>query len=314
MVELIPAQYYVFKEEEFVQSTKYFHNIKASSDHASNHVKTKTDKRDRLDPSNVKSVQELKEEAEEFNDEESMEIEEEKSEINHLKLKLEKIESVPLSELRQRLRDKIAECRGKRKTSSENELENDSKHKKTKKKKVDGKSKTIAQIETKKGEATNVSYNATGDNRVVLYNKLDFGTGEGQGYKRKKKKGSNNLKQLLLKAEESQKKIKEITERDTEKGEELAEKMKWRQTLDKAKGIQNKDNPILLKKSIKKQEKRKKQSLKKWTERKENQDHMKNKKQDKRHKNIQERIEAKKAKVSKTKAKRGKKKIRVLRG
>lgn len=301
MVELIPAQYYVFNEEDFVQSTKYFHNKKGPTARPSPASKDSIikAKKARLDPSGFKTVQELKEESVRAAEEGPESTVEENDGL--VKMDLEKIESIPLLELKERLRSKIEEYKTKRKApcvEGKRETEKSSKRKKIDNKEKRNKAKQMKTI-IKKVDGT---LNNVEKENSILFNKFDFGEG--------KKKKKENLKQLLAKAESDQKRIEEISQADEERGKELTEKMKWRKVLDKAQGKERKDDASLLKKTLKKRESKKKVSSRKWREREANQEQLKEKRQEKRECHIQERIDAKKSKLSgKRKQVKGKKKI-----
>ena len=318
MIDLIPPNYYVCKEEDFIRSNKYFHKTKKRKEISKESlIKAK---KSRLDVSERKTVEEIKREMEEEKmEEEKMAMEMDEGESNEvsefpLKLNLESIESVPLSELRERLGSKIKECQSKRKmkepvtkTRKGKGKESDKKIKKKKKEK-DGKSegrKSISQ--TAKPAKTE------DEPGQVLFNKFEFRNPESSnepGQKKKRKKEST--KQLLVKAKEREKRLCDLTETDPEKGKELKEKIKWRQAMMKAQGVKEKTDSHLLEKTLKKEKKLKEKNQKKWQERLENQKEAKEKKQAKRQKHIKERIDAKKAKNSSKKRPKGMKKV-VLR-
>lgn len=330
MVELIPANYYVFKEEDFLQSNKYFHKKKTKAK-PSKESKIKA-KKARLDPSQIQSVQELKREAEEKREKEEEDDEQVDNRpiSNSLKLNLERIESVPLSELRERLKAKIDECRSHRKVvpkvlqgnqnGARSGVENmKSKNKKDDKladKKKKKKKQVIASELNSVKESKNIHQKKKdtiiNDDSQVVFNKFDFtNPGEGNTITKKKKTKKESLKQLLDKAEEREKKLQQVTEDDPEKGQEMKKKIQWHHALKKAEGTREKSDPKLIKKTLKKEEKRKEKSRKKWAERTETQQQFKDRKQTKRQEHIRERIDTKKAKLAKSKAKikKGRKKI-----
>ena len=301
MVELIPPNYYVFKEEDFVQSTKYFHHKKSNAGKLTTTTSNKKDsviqaKKARLDPNNFKTVHQLKQEIEEVYEKEEQEENDAETNISRLpKVNLSEIESIPLFELRERLKNKIMECRLKRKAPS---TENEKDTRKPPKRKKDKQSATKTHL-SKKSVAKENSYKKIdeGTESNIVFNKFDFSVGI-VGVKNSQVKKKKNLQKLLVKAEANQKKLEEMNKADSSKAQELAEKIKWQNVLDKAQGKQKKDNPSLLKKTIKKREKQKKASSKKWKERTAVQQQLKEKKQEKRQSHIQERIDTKKAKLS----------------
>ena len=321
MVELIPAKYYVFNEDDFLQSSKYFHKKKRPqmSEQDAKEARIKA-KKARLDPTSRKKVEEIDKEAKDDTNNQEMSEEDHDNDTHSnrepLKLNLERIESVPLSELRERLKNKIREHRLKRKaplqdgnadiqnveTISKKMKREQLKQKKTKKKK---KGRSVAQT-----NASNLQHkieDKTIDDCTVQFNNFDFGTSSKSDKTRKQ-----NLKKLLSKAEEQQQKITKIVEQDPSKGKEIKEKIKWQQALDKAQGIPRKDDPLLLQKTLKKKERQKKVSQKQWQERLEHQKQRKEKQQEKRRKHIQERIDVKKLKSKmSTKKKNRRKKVVV---
>lgn len=320
MVELIPAKYYVFNEEEFLQSSKYFHKKKRPqmSEQDAKEARIKA-KKARLDPTALRTVGQIEKEAKDDTNSQGVSGEGHDNNVHSdcepLKLNLERIESVPLSELRERLKNKIREHRLKRKAPIQDgnaDVQNGEiitkkmKREKFKQKKAkEKKGRSVAQ--TSASNLHKIQDKAIDDDNLVQFNKFDFGT-SGKSDKTKKQ---NNLKKLLSKAEECQQKIAKIVEQDPSKGREIKEKIKWQQALDKAQGIPRKDDPLLLQKTLKKKEKQKKVSQKKWQERLEHQKQRKEKQQEKRRKHIQERIDVKKSK-SKMSAKKKNRRKKVI--
>lgn len=319
MVELIPAKYYVFNEDDFLQSSKYFHKKKRPqmSEQDAKEARIKA-KKARLDPTARKKVEEINKEAKDDTNNQEMSEEDHDNDTHSnrepLKLNLERIESVPLSELRERLKNKIREHRLKRKAPLQDENA-DIQNGETISKKMKREQFKQKKIKKKKGRSVaqtnplnlHKMEDETIDNDTVQFNKFDFGTSSKSDKTRKQ-----NLKKLLSKAEEQQQKIAKIVEQDPSKGKEINEKIKWQQALDKAQGIPRKDDPLLLQKTLKKKEKHKKVSQKQWQERLEHQKQRKEKQQEKRRKHIQERIDVKKLKSKmSTKKKNRRKKVVV---
>lgn len=310
-LEVIPPHYYVFKEEEFIQSSKYFHKKKKRK--MTKEMSNKA-KKIRLNPKQPKGVEELKREAEEEKEEEQED--DMKMVPDSLKLNLERIESVTLSELRERLNKKITECRTKRKGPSTTDPDgtNRKEHKvkeKKKKKKNDTKHSKKDKTSVSQESSTTMEKDHKDESCPVLFNKFNLtDPEEGRAGKKRKK---DSLKQLLVKAEEREKKLHDVMEEDIDKGQELKKKMKWDQALKKAQGIRVKNDPQMLKKSLKKEVKRKAVSRKNWEERLEKQQQHQEKIQTQRQRHIKERIDAKKTKnSSKPNSKsKGKKKIVV---
>lgn len=143
----------------------------------------------------------------------------------------------------------------------------------------------------------------------VVFSKFDFGKETGTKKKKRNKAstdlpGGKDLKSLLLKAESKKQKIEELKEKDPEEAIKVIKTDAWEKALAKASGTKLKDDPELLKKSIKKNQSIKKQSAKKWKEREDNVTDKIKRRQDKRDKNIQSRKENKRdKKINKRKKK-----------
>ena len=103
-------------------------------------------------------------------------------------------------------------------------------------------------------------------------------------------------KQALARAESKQARLQKLKEKDSEKAGQIEEANKWNKMLKQASGEKVLDNPSLLKKSIKKIEKKKQKSAKVWNERVQNVKDKQVEKQRKRTENIQKRKEEVKAK------------------
>lgn len=106
-------------------------------------------------------------------------------------------------------------------------------------------------------------------------------------YVEPKRKG--NLKKKLKQAEKKQQKLKDLDPAQ-------AKKIQWKNVIDKAQGTKNKDDPRLLKKTLKRKTDEKRRHKKKWAERVEKQEEAKNMKEKK-----------KKERIQKSKASKGKK-------
>eukprot|EP01132_Coremiostelium_polycephalum_P000469 gene469-594_t len=107
----------------------------------------------------------------------------------------------------------------------------------------------------------------------------------------KKKKLSKE--ELLKQAEEKERIINEA--KRTGVGRNVAEALKWSAAMDKAKGIKLKDNPSLIRKSMKRDKKRKQKSSREWHNRKNEENDKLQARIQKREANIQAKIDKKKA-------------------
>ncbi|CAG9575681.1 unnamed protein product [Danaus chrysippus] len=136
----------------------------------------------------------------------------------------------------------------------------------------------------------------------LVFSKFDFAK---LGDRDRGSKGNKDPKKLLDNLKQQEEKIKNIAEVDSEKAKELKEKIAWKNILQKAEGEKVKDDPTLLKKSIKKIEQTKKVSKKKWENRIQSVEKKKEDRQKKRKENISKKKKEKKAKVVKRAVKRG---------
>lgn len=68
----------------------------------------------------------------------------------------------------------------------------------------------------------------------------------------KMQKGGRDPKKILENLQQQEQKLQQIKEQDQSKVKEIKEKMAWKNILQKAEGQKVKDDPNLLKKSIKK--------------------------------------------------------------
>lgn len=135
----------------------------------------------------------------------------------------------------------------------------------------------------------------------MVFSKFDFseiGT--------KKKPPKKDAKKMLVELKQKKEKLKELEELgQKEKAEEIKEKTAWKSVLAKAGGEKVKDDPDLLKRTLKRKEQKKKQSAKKWESRLENVQKGIREKQEKRQENIMKRKKDKKLNKLKRAAKKG---------
>ncbi|XP_053340708.1 surfeit locus protein 6 [Clarias gariepinus] len=158
------------------------------------------------------------------------------------------------------------------------------------------------------------------DTSTIVFNKVEVGeeyVDKGTKLKEKKirkAKGTltpltgRNYKQLLSRVQARNARLEDLREKDEKKAKKEEEKMRWTNVLYKAEGMKIKDNEDLLRASLKRKEKMKKQRVKKWSERSQNVLEKMQQRQDKRRRNIQK---SKQNKMEKRKQ-RVRKKGRVL--
>lgn len=141
----------------------------------------------------------------------------------------------------------------------------------------------------------------------MVFSKIDF---SGLGNKHEKRT-EKDPKKILQNLEKQKEKIKELEMGgNKDKAVEIKEKVAWKNALAKAEGEKVKDDPILLKKSIKKREQLKKTSQKKWKVREDGVKKAQDERQRKRNDNIAKRKKEKKT----TKLKKAVKKGRIIPG
>lgn len=124
--------------------------------------------------------------------------------------------------------------------------------------------------------------------------------------KRDEPRSGKDYVRLLAKVEKHKQHLTELKEKNPEKAQEVITKEKWQKAINKAEGVKIKDDPELLKKSMKRQQAHKKRSTKEWKSRGKLTEKLVKGKQDKRDKNIQRRKDKKKAKKVKRLQKKGK--------
>ena len=143
----------------------------------------------------------------------------------------------------------------------------------------------------------------------MVFSKFDF-TDSTKKEKHKNEFRGKDYKRLLEKVEKRNEKINKKRGEDETAGKMLVDKHKWKTALLKTEGEKVKDNPELLKKSLKRKEKMKEKRKKKWLDRESTVKKQQDAKHEKRTKNIQARKQNKKD----NKLKKAKKKGRIIPG
>ncbi|CAK1548335.1 unnamed protein product [Leptosia nina] len=136
----------------------------------------------------------------------------------------------------------------------------------------------------------------------LVFSKFDFAN---LGSKETTPKVHKDPKKILDDLKQQEQKVQELSEKDSDRAKNLKEKIAWKNLLQKAEGQKVKDDPVLLKKSIKKHEQKKKASKKQWQNRIQSVEGKKEERQKKRKENILKKKKEKKAKIIKTSEKRG---------
>lgn len=169
--------------------------------------------------------------------------------------------------------------------------------------KIEQTASSLSKIKKEDGEVPKIPrpkpiFNSEGK---MVFSKFDFseiGT--------KKKPPKKDTKKILLELKQKKEKLKEMEQSgEIEKAQELKEKDAWKSALAKASGEKVKDDPDLLKRTIKRKDQQKKQSAKKWESRLENVQKGIRERQEKRQDNIMKRKKEKKLNKLKKAAKKG---------
>lgn len=142
----------------------------------------------------------------------------------------------------------------------------------------------------------------------MVFSKFDFSE---IGMKKKLPKNKNDPKKILQQLQQRKEKLKELEESgDKETAQDMKEKEVWKSALARANGEKVKDNPELLKRTIKRKDQKKKHSAKKWKSRSDSVQKSMQEKQEKRQENLMKRKKEKKA----NKLKKASKKGRIISG
>ncbi|KAM3966817.1 uncharacterized protein ACR2FA_012355 [Aphomia sociella] len=161
-----------------------------------------------------------------------------------------------------------------------------------------------AQVKCEANKKTNVNiakpvFNNDGK---LVFSKFDFAN---VGQRDKAPKSERDPQKILNNLKQQEEKIRRLEETEDGRAKEFKEKVAWKNVLEKAEGQKVKDDPTLLKKSIKRMEQKKKHSKKQWDNRIKNVEQKKDERQKKRKENISKKKKEKKAKIVKAAVKRG---------
>ncbi|XP_034234221.1 surfeit locus protein 6 homolog [Thrips palmi] len=146
-------------------------------------------------------------------------------------------------------------------------------------------------------------YNSEGK---MVFSKFDFSDVGSVNDLKKKKKETKDPKKILEKLKEKKETLKKLKdEGKDDKVLKMVKKEAWSNALKKAEGIKIRDDPELLKKSIRRKEAQKRSSAKKWASRESTIKKKKKEKDEKRESNLQNRKDSKKQKKRAAAIKRG---------
>ena len=209
--------------------------------------------------------------------------------------------SCSIDELHQRLQNKIEELKKQR--EPKNPEKRARKKKKDKKLRVakDKSAEKVAIVNTENtppivdNEQSNSESIVTKEGKVV-FSKFDFSQMVGKYSTNKKTKknkapSSKNYELLLLKAAKEKERIERIKKEDPKKACQIIEKSTWNKAMAKAEGEKVRDDPTLLKKSLKRKVAKKKKSSREWKARTETVEENMRKRQEKKKANVQKRKE-----------------------
>jgi len=311
IVELLPAKFYLNQEGDDSENIfKPQHGKKRKKKKpVDKKLLAKKAKLLKLDPSQHKTISELQEEVEKKEKELHSNVANNTSSLKPVKVS-DVVSTSSLADLHEKLHAKMDQLRGNRKVLTNNNINGATKNGKRKlekkkinidKKNKEKESANIKRSNTIEKNAINNNDNIKNDSGEVVFSKFDFATGEARNAEAEKKK---DLKQLLNIAERKHDKLKLLEETDSQKADEMKKKISWDNAFQKAEGTKLKDNPKLLKKTIKRKRKQKERSSKTWGERVETVEKQKEEKQKLRKQHLKEKREEKMNKKSGKKKKK----------
>jgi len=208
--------------------------------------------------------------------------------FKELHAKLEELKGMKKLDYKQKLLKKTLKNRIKKKTKKEERLVQ------KKLARIEQNSAGGNKIKTENEEVPKVPkpkpvFNSEGK---MVFSKFDFSE---IGVKKKLPKSQNDPKKLLQQLQQKKEKLKQLEDSgDKEKAEDINEKDAWKSALAKACGEKIKDDPELLKRTIKRNEQKKNYSAKKWNSRIENVQKSVQERQEKRRDNIMKKKKEKK--------------------
>ncbi|ORX84162.1 SURF6-domain-containing protein [Anaeromyces robustus] len=299
LIELIPATHYLPKDESNIENDKYYHNTKKQITSSKLDAKEiRKAKKAKFDPNNVKSVQDIQEERKIKEEEENEDVEmQPEVDIKDLK-PMTKVSSI--TELQERLKKSIDDLRAKRKAQNNSSIhsrdellkkrlkrKHDRKEQIQKKKEKRRKTNDMVGMDLPDSQAVEAKESKTKEvEENVSFGKIVFNEETVQ----KKKKGPTDTLGKLKQAEANKEKLEKLKSVDKEKAEALEEKIQWSKAMKLVEGEKIKDDPKLLKKTLKREQKLKERSAKKWNDRQKTVVRQMKEKQKRREENIKARM------------------------
>ena len=254
-------------------------------------------KKSKVNPHLLKAMDKFKQSTDSNEDENSEFVEKKKPLIN-------KDTNCSLNELHERLQKKLEELRQQR--EPKNPRKRGKRKKKDKKQHIAQGTKTTevdldlnptTASERKADRSQSTDTLVTKEGKVV-FSKFDFSQMVGKystnkSTKKNKLPSSKNYELLLLKAAREKEKVDKIKKEDPKKASAILQKSSWEKAMARAEGEKVRDDPALLKKSLKRKLAKKKKSVKEWQARTEQMEQNMRKRQEKKQRNVQKRKEHK---------------------
>eukprot|EP00043_Microstomoeca_roanoka_P021027 m.254793 g.254793 ORF g.254793 m.254793 type:complete len:331 (-) comp18692_c0_seq1:286-1278(-) len=292
VIRLIPPKFYLAEADEENHakiSARFLRNVKNNAPKQEVKEQSKKAKRARLDPTQHKTILD--------HQDEQLRAEEEEDENPTKRPAPATAPTTNLGpqELRARLAARLQALRSKRKIPEESEESQDRMPMQNKRSKLKEKRKQHALVKQTHQQFDTVNRAKPQGNKVTLptapvaFSKFEFAN-ESQ----KKNKARPNAKQLLEKVEREKQEIEELRAEDATKAAEIEQKLGWDKALKRAEGQKVFDNPKLVKKTIKREERKKAKSKKAWDARNATVEKEQRERQEKRERNLKARRDARK--------------------
>ncbi|KAL0105145.1 hypothetical protein PUN28_016652 [Cardiocondyla obscurior] len=219
--------------------------------------------------------------------------------FQELHAKLDELKGVKKLDYKQKLLKKTLKNKIKKKTKKEERFRQ-KKHVRLENNTTNGSKIKTENEEIPKLPKPKPIFNSEGK---MVFSKFDFSE---IGVKKKLPKNQNDPKKMLQQLHQKKEKLKQLEDLgNKEEAENIKEKDAWKSVLARASGEKVKDDPELLKRTIKRNDQQKKHSTKKWNSRIENVQKSMQERQEKRRDNIMKKKKEKKQNKLKKAAKKG---------
>lgn len=299
LIDLIPPKIYFQSNDEMKDKIEDRKRVICDFDDDGSLSKSAKHKRHKLDPSQQKTVTQLTDELDNNQN------------LKQKHSKVKRKSDSKLSELQQKLNEKIAamksgrggETKKKHQRESKKERQKHNRHLPGAKQKGYIKTQlaqnstdnetTNGEVESSKVDKIAKVYNNEGN---IVFSKFDFVSSNLENEPTRKKQKRKDLKKLLVEAKKEEEKMKNLEEEKPEIAEHVKSRKLWRSALNRSEGVKVKDKVQLLSKAIKKRDQQKKKSTKKWQDRNQQVESRMQARQEKRKRNLQARKDQKKEK------------------